>query len=231
MYRDLKQGSPEWFEARKKFKITMSNAGAAIGVGRFKSRNQVLQEKRNPQHKDLSPITAAILESGVVSEEYARESAEEFLGGITIHEEGLNDNPDYPGVAGSHDGIWHEASTIFEFKKRVRPPNSDKAPTLPTKPYPEHVVQCVGNIEMRGVARCLLVYYLCKDDDHTTVTDMVMFPIAKNTDLWNHLIWPRLQFFISYLDSGDDIPRLANGEKEIIIKRMDYYLDKNQLLF
>lgn len=76
---DLVQGSPEWHEWRTKF-LMASDAPAMMGVSPYKSRNELLQEKKFGISREVNSFTQKRFDDGHRFEALARPYAEKFLG-------------------------------------------------------------------------------------------------------------------------------------------------------
>ncbi len=90
---NLIQGTPEWLAARQD-KFTASEAPAMMGASKFKTRNELLQEKSTGITPEIDSHTQKIFDRGHASEAGARPIAEEIIG------EDL-----YPITATSDDGF------------------------------------------------------------------------------------------------------------------------------
>lgn len=202
MYAHLVQRSPEWFEARKQFALTCSEFAAAMGISPYTSRSKLLTSKLDPSSvKPHTKFTEKLLKMGEVCEPIARLDLESFLN-VTIEEEGLHYNPDYLKIAGSHDGIIKNTNTIVEIKVKT-------TGILPSSPDPAHVVQCLGNLEMRQADNCLLVYWV-------ECGEIRYWVIPRNTKLFNNLVWPYLREFINRLETKRQYPKMEAGVKQAI---------------
>lgn len=76
---DLVQGSPEWHEWRTKF-LMASDAPAMMGVSPYKSRNELLQEKKFGISREVNSFLQKRFDDGHRFEALARPYAEKFLG-------------------------------------------------------------------------------------------------------------------------------------------------------
>ncbi|MCJ8293371.1 MAG: YqaJ viral recombinase family protein [Colwellia sp.] len=111
---NLVQGTDEWLEARKEY-LTASEAPAMMGDSKYKSRTELLKEKKTGKVKAVSSFTQSLFDKGHQTEESARdiiefELMEEFkpvVGSIEL--DGLK-------LLASLDGLSEDEKTVFEHK-------------------------------------------------------------------------------------------------------------------
>mgnify|MGYP005846075389 CR=1 FL=1 len=111
---DLKQGSQEWHEVRERH-LCASDAPAMMGESRYKSRNQLLEEKATGKTAPVPPEKQALFDRGHAVEAQARElmemkTLEDFKPMVVTAEvEGLS-------MLASLDGYSFDSRLIFEHK-------------------------------------------------------------------------------------------------------------------
>lgn len=112
---DIDQGSDKWLELRKTH-LTASDAAAMMGDSKYKSRKQLLHEKKTGKIEEVSPAKQNIFDRGHAAEESARtilemENLEEFPPKVCTleFEGGLS-------LLASLDGISENYGVIFEHK-------------------------------------------------------------------------------------------------------------------
>lgn len=109
---DLVQGSPEWHAWRANY-LMASDAPAMMGVSPYKSRSELLQEKKFGIDREIDPFTQKRFDDGHRFEALARPYAEKFIG---------NDVELYPicgsqgEYAASLDGMTMDLSINWEHK-------------------------------------------------------------------------------------------------------------------
>lgn len=75
---NVRQGTPEWLEIRKSH-FTASECAAALGLSKYQTRSQLLQQKFSGEHEELSTAQKEIFRKGHAAEDGARPLVEEFL--------------------------------------------------------------------------------------------------------------------------------------------------------
>ena len=111
---EVAQGTPEWHQLRDTH-LTASDASAMMGASKYKSRAQLMKEKKYGVKEDITPAKQALFDKGHAAEESARQLLEvdmlecfaPVVGSAEI--EGLN-------LLASLDGLSEDGLTIFEHK-------------------------------------------------------------------------------------------------------------------
>jgi putative phage-type endonuclease len=112
-FHSLVQGTPEWHAFRKEHNGS-SEASAMMGESSYKTRTQLLNQKKTGMQEEVCAATQARFEDGHRTEELARH----------IREAELDDdlfpvvitNSKYPGLSASLDGRLLDGSMIWEHK-------------------------------------------------------------------------------------------------------------------
>ena len=111
---NAKQGSKEWLELRKDY-LTASEASAMMGLSSYKTRNQLLTEKKTGIIPDVDPATQARFDNGHKTEEMARPIAEKIIGEELFNTTGTKDIEDLHLLA-SFDGLTLLNDVVWEHK-------------------------------------------------------------------------------------------------------------------
>lgn len=113
----LKQGSTEWHKFRAEH-YTASDAPAMLGFSKYKTRTQLLDEKKTGITPEVDAATQARFDDGHATEEKARIILEEITGMEFFPVTGESD--EHPNLAASLDGqtdvILEDEHSIFEHK-------------------------------------------------------------------------------------------------------------------
>lgn len=110
---ELVQGSPEWKAAREKYR-TASEASAALGLSKYKSRADLLLEKSvGAVDEDVPPAKQALFDKGHAAEASARPIAERIVGEELFPATGVDDD-DY--MLASFDGLTMLGDITWEHK-------------------------------------------------------------------------------------------------------------------
>ena len=111
---ELKQGSQEWHAARAAH-FCASDAPAALGMSKYKSRNKLLHEKKSGLVPDVDAGTQALFDKGHAAEALARPIADRIAGDEFFPTVGTLEFDGLPLLA-SFDGITMFEDKIFEHK-------------------------------------------------------------------------------------------------------------------
>lgn len=111
---NFQQGTPEWHDHRANH-FNASDASAMIGVSPYKSRNDLLQEKKTGFRPDIDPFTQKRFDQGHEYEAIARPWAEEIIGAELFPASIAADVRGMP-LAASLDGITMDEKTTWEHK-------------------------------------------------------------------------------------------------------------------
>lgn len=108
---NLKQGTPEWIEARTKY-FTASEAPAMLGLSKYKTRDALLREKSSGLVEDVDHAKQRLFDRGHEAEAAARPLAEDFIGDElypatgTLEVDGLPLLASFDGITMSEDLLW-----------------------------------------------------------------------------------------------------------------------------
>ena len=109
----LQQGTDAW-HAFRNVKFTASDAAAMLGLSKYKSRDQLLREKKYGIKEEVSPEKQRLFDDGHKTEEMQRPLVEGMIGEelfpATAHSE------EWDRIAASFDGITMLEDTIYEHK-------------------------------------------------------------------------------------------------------------------
>lgn len=153
---NLIQGSPAWLAHRTNFR-NASDAPAMMGVSKYKSRTDLLQETKTGIVPEVSKHTQAIFDDGHRYEALARPYAEKIIGEELSPEIGTD------GVYGaSFDGITFMGDILFEHKTLN---DSLRAVSSPNELDEQYLIQMEQQLMVSGAEKCLFVASLFGKDD------------------------------------------------------------------
>ena len=179
---DLIQGTPEWHAFRAQH-FTASDAPAMLGVSPYKSRTELLREKKTGITAEVDAATQRRFDDGHRFEALARPLAEEILGG-----EGLFPCVGSEGrLAASFDGLTMLDDTCWEHKTL----NDSLRGITKSADLPEHYrIQMEQQLMVSGATRCMFMATRWNDDDTLAEPPLVVwyasdFSLAKRiADGW-----------------------------------------------
>jgi len=122
---DLVQGSKEWKEVRKQH-FTASEAPAMLGLSKYTSRSELLEQKATGVTPEVTEQQQRIFDKGHAAEELARPIAEAFIGEelypatITNEIEGLKLLASMDGLTMLGDRGWEHKIFNAEFAEMVK---------------------------------------------------------------------------------------------------------------
>jgi putative phage-type endonuclease len=193
----LSQGSKEWLEARK-YRLTGSNFGAAVGNNRFTSPDELVSEMLNPKftgndatrHGNKHEPQARETYIAMKKQELARQLGVQMLndGDFTVTESGLHIWRELPFLAVSPDGHVRERGMqgLLEIKCPYNPDSKLMLDEIP--PY--------YNDQMQGLM-AILGYswadFFVWQPDNRYSTRRVSF----DAKYWEESLLPRLTSFYS----------------------------------
>lgn len=209
------QRSQEWFTLRESV-ITASDAGSALGLNFFKSRDQFILEKCGYFYVDgrltecrTKPDTSSdATRYGCLHEDEARQVYVEKTG-EKVHEIGLVKHPVYSWLAGSPDGVT-ESGKLLEikcpFKKKIR-----------AEIIPCYYVQVQLLMEILDLELCDFVQYRPTGPEYLLMQiqrDRKWFesvlPKLKNT--WDSIVKKRLEGLCEIEEEYDSVQDLPQNE-------------------
>ena len=109
----LQQGTDAW-HAFRQVKFTASDASAMLGLSKYKSRDQLLREKKYAITEEVSPDKQRLFDNGHKTEEMQRPLIEEHIGEELFPATAYSG--DWDRIAASFDGITMMEDVIFEHK-------------------------------------------------------------------------------------------------------------------
>lgn len=110
---NFSQGSPEWHQFRRE-KFTASDAAAMLGLSKYKTRRQLLEEKVTGITEEVDENKQRLFDRGHAAEAAARPLVEAALGDDLFPAVGVEDGWDR--LAASFDGITMDEVVIWEHK-------------------------------------------------------------------------------------------------------------------
>ncbi|GAM29392.1 hypothetical protein SAMD00019534_125680 [Acytostelium subglobosum LB1] len=103
---DIKQGSDEWLEERKRFKATGSVLAEYMGISPYTSQHQAARIFMGLEKRQFSPFSKLAMEHGKREEPNARRAYEEKTGN-KVYEKGMYQYAVDPRFAASPDGVLY----------------------------------------------------------------------------------------------------------------------------
>ena len=158
---NVKQGTPEW-HALRKGKHTASEAPAMMGVSKYKSRTELLNEKKSGITPEITPAVQKLFDKGHAVEESARSIAESIVGEDLYPATGEHEDT---GQLASFDGITMLGDVIWEHKLINDNLRNATVETLDE----QYKVQMDQQLFVSGAEKCL---FMASDG---TENDMVHF--------------------------------------------------------
>lgn len=107
---DVQQGTPEWHALRLEH-FTASEAPAMLGVSKYQSRSDLLQQKKTGLAHDVDAATQRLFDNGHATEALARPIVERLIGEDLYPVVGTLGN-----LLASMDGMTMLGDTLFEHK-------------------------------------------------------------------------------------------------------------------
>lgn len=146
------QGTPEWAAHRAKF-LNASDAAAAAGLSKYKTRSELLREKATGLAPEHDSATLARFAKGHEYEATARPWAEEIIG-TELYPVVMTNEIDGLPLSASFDGIDMLEEVTFEHKTG----NASLLASLETGAIPdEYKPQLEQGLLISGAARCLFM--------------------------------------------------------------------------
>lgn len=161
---NLVQGTDEWLQARANY-FTASDAPAMMGDSKYKSRNQLLQEKKTGRRETVDAFKQNLFDKGHAAEAAARniieinmlETFAPVVGVIEV---------DGVSLLASLDGLSENGSTVFEHKLF----NATLAENVKNKVLePSHYWQLEQQLLVAGAQNVLFV---CSDGTEESWAEM-----------------------------------------------------------
>lgn len=188
------QGGLYWHKSRDHSKrIASSDLAAVLYMHRYKSRNQLLKEKRDPFHKRKNQETPATQHGrfweqfalGKVSLMFPESAGWKLLrpGSILDFVYPLSCSPD---MMVTREDEFHDELIGVETKCPYSAPIPMKKEDIPS----EYLLQAFSCLMITGADRWVLSFYQSSTDTLTS------YEIAPDSDLWHSLIVPRVSQFL-----------------------------------
>lgn len=200
---NFKQGSPEW-HAHRANHFNASDAPAMMGVSSYKTRNQLLHERKTGITTEVDAATQRRFDAGHRFEALARERIAENI---------INDEL-YPCVgvewklSASFDGLTMDGSIAFEHKTL----NAKlKACTKSEDLHEEYHIQMQQQLIVSGASKCLFIASKWDDDDN--LIDSVKFWYESKPNLAQAIKDGWAQF---EKDLAEYVPAIAAVEAVIV---------------
>lgn len=112
---ELQQGSPEWHQFRAT-KFTASDAPAMLGLSKYKTRSQLLQEKATGLTEEVDGFKQALFDKGHAAEASARPIIEKLVKMDLFPVTGVCEEEGLDFLAASFDGLTMCESIAWEHK-------------------------------------------------------------------------------------------------------------------
>jgi putative phage-type endonuclease len=226
-HHQLQQGSEKWKKARKEYPLTSSEFGAALGVGRFKSRIQLWKEKTGRSKAEESDVQKTIFQYGKDMEPLARSFMQTRLQeiyddtSIQIEETGLfklERGKDAMTYAASPDGVIKATQQLPPITVEIKCPYQKKIYSY-LLDYPkeegvrldlDHYIQVQA--QMRAVGTCT-AYFICwTEEEH------ILIHVQRNDAFMDHVL-NELDYYVdNYLHQDKEPPRLTT--KKLVQKKL-----------
>jgi len=144
----VKQRSPEWYEMRNG-RLTASATAAALGKGKYESRDQLLKKKAYPETEKWVTHTSGPLYHGTMLEAMTSRCYSQRINDMLIHEFGMIKHPELSCYGASPDGIT-ELGIMIEIKTPYRRKVDGSIPY-------EYMLQMQGQMAACGLLECEFV--------------------------------------------------------------------------
>jgi putative phage-type endonuclease len=227
LQQTLVQGSEKWKKARKEYPLTSSEFGAALGVGRFKSRILLWKEKTGRSKAEESDVQKSILQYGKDMEPLARSFMETRLQeiyedpSIQITETGLfplERNIGEHIYAASPDGLI-KVKGLSPITVEIKCPYKKKMYSCMVE-YPkergprldlDHYIQVQAQMMAVGA---YTAYFICwTEEEH------VLVHVQRN-DVFMHYVLNELDYYVdNYLIRDKEPPRLTT--KKLVVEKLN----------
>lgn len=163
---DVTQGSPEWNALRANHN-TASEAPAMMGVSKYQSRNELMQQKKTGASEEVSPAKQALYDRGHETEASARKIVESMIGEDLYPVTASNGN-----LLASMDGMDMAETLLFEHKLW----NTKLAAQVIAKDLaPHYYWQLEQQLLVTGAER---VIFVCSDGTEDNFEYMYYTPVA-----------------------------------------------------
>lgn len=198
------QGTDEWKNFRK-FRITASNFGAAIGLSKFSTPTEIAEDTCNIKLKTFDEKSVSNMAHGTMMEPLAREWYCNKKG-VNVVEVGLAVPKWNNYIGASLDGdivgtdgmieIKSPKKMYFPIKKHMEKPPFERKEIFKNNPYyhdhiwDTHYAQMQGAMMITNKKWCDYIVYA--SEDNLVFCERVLF----NKNYWENYLYPKLQNFI-----------------------------------
>ena len=218
---NVKQRSPEWFEARKK-KLTGSNIGAALGVNPWKKPDDLIRQMVREYHGAESEFSGNIAtEYGTAHEPLAMFDYEMETGN-TVQECGFFVHPEFDWLGASPDGLVGD-DIVLEIKVPfgLRDKKGGDLVFKTALEQPHYYAQI--QMEMGATGRKACHFYQWSPNGGSYVERV------EYDDAWWSDNLPKLEaFYKRFLSELDNPAHLEEKHKEINTQQAKLLLDEYQ---
>lgn len=198
------QGTDEWKSFRK-FRITASNFGAAVGLSKFSTPTEIAEDTCNIKPKVFDENSIKNMSHGTLMEPLARDwycnkkGVEVVEVGLAVpkwnHYIGASLDGDVIGTDGIIE-IKSPKKMYFPLKKHMNKSAEERKLLFQTNPYyhdhiwDTHYSQMQGAMMVTGKKWCDYIVYASEDN--------LVFceRVRLNEKYWNNFLYPKLQEFI-----------------------------------
>lgn len=185
----LVQCEEDWFEARKKFRVTGSMMGSAIGLGRFKKTEDTYVKALLHKEETFNWYATRAMMWGKEMEPLAKQFLRDKFY-FEIREIGTFIYKEDPRMASSPDGVCVD---VIRGKKltmlEIKCPYSRK---VSSKIEPDYMCQMYGEMSSAEVDNCIFFVW--------TPKMFAMWYIEFDQIFWKEYCYPRLKHFCDLLD-------------------------------
>ena len=181
---NLVQGTPEWHAYRSKH-FNASDAPAMLGLSKYKTRTQLLNEISSGYAPDVDSATQKLFDNGHLFESLARPLAETIIGEELSPVTGSDGK-----LSASFDGLTFMGDIAFEHKSLNNDIRACKSPDDLDEMY---LVQMEQQLLVSGAEKCLFMA-TSWDKNQQLTGDAVHFWYVPNTERRQRIIDGWAQF-------------------------------------
>lgn len=202
---ELIQGSPQWHEHRAKY-FNASDAPAMMGVSKYKTRTELLRERKTGISAGVDAATQRRFDDGHRFEAHARKLAEDIIGEELYPVTGVNGE-----LSASLDGATMMEDLIFEHKTlndEIR--GAETAEEL----HPMYLIQVEHQFAVSGADKCL--FMASKWDGDGNLVEEKHFWINPDFELRKRIIagWKQ---FAADLEAFEPEPEVIQAKAEPVM--------------
>lgn len=150
---NVQQGTPEWMAARAASDGTASEAPAALGKGKYQTRTDLLDQRKNGITKDVDAGTQALFDRGHEAEAMARPIAEEIIGEelspttVVLEIDGMKLLASLDGITFDDEAIWEHKLYSESLAEQISSGNLDE----------HYTIQMDQELLVSGAKKCLFM--------------------------------------------------------------------------